>query len=127
MAFTAVLADWLPVNTSTSNPVNNSAFYEQPVGLLDPVPISYTVFLSNNVSASTSATVNIVYNPIHTPYNASQIVPYAVLQKVTLTKGETATYTFPFSSNAYNLIAVEYTTPVVSTSGKFKAYITVYT
>ena len=126
MAYTGVLADWLPVNTSTSTPVNNKNFFEQPVGLLNPVPVSYTVFLSNNVSASTSATVNIVYNPIHTPYNATQIVPYAVLQKVTMTQGQTATYTFPFSSNAYNIIAVEYTTPVASTSGKFKAYITVY-
>ena len=126
MAYTTVLADWLPVNTSTSTPVNNKNFYEQPVGILNPVPISYTITLINNIVTSTSATVNIVYNPIHTPYNQTQIVPYSVLQKVTMTKGQTATYTYSFSANAYNIIAVEYQIPVAASSGKFKAYLTTY-
>jgi hypothetical protein len=126
MAYTTVLADWLPVSTSTSTPVNNKNFYEQPVGILNPAPISFSVLLINNVVTSTTVTVNIVYNPIHTPYNQTQIVSYSVLQKVSMTDGQTATYSFPFSSNAYNIIAVEYTTPKTATSGKFKAYLTTY-
>ena len=126
MAYTTLLADWFPISTSTSTPVNNKNFFEQPVGILNPVPISFSVLLINNVVTSTTVTVNIVYNPIHTPYNQTQIVSYSVLQKVSMTDGQTATYSFPFSSNAYNIIAVEYITPKIVTSGKFKAYLTTY-
>lgn len=126
MASVSILAYGGIRDRITHTPINTDYFYEQPVAILIPAPVAYSITVINNENQE--ASVMPVYSSEHTPYNGVQRVAYEDIlsSSVSVPANSSNILTFPFASNPYNIIALEVGYATAPTSGVFTAYLTVY-